>query len=313
MMELDGWAVASVIIKVMVYSGSLVAAGTGLFRALFAAEAKVLRPLVSRTVAIAAILGGLATLIQLGTQAGMLAGAGLAGMVDGEMLALIGQTAAGDAYFVRLGGFLLLLLSLALPGRVAAAAGALGALVVCTSFSLSGHTNEGSPYPLQALLVLHLMGIAFWVGVFVPLGSAASGALPLADTAALADKFGRLAAWVVAILALAGVLVAWALLGTPVALLTSSYGRLLGVKLLLVTALLGLAAINKLQLAPAIGRGDMSSARRLGQSIHAEAGLVLFAIVFVAITIRTLLGDRARSDRNARVVLLDGPGDPADE
>jgi hypothetical protein len=35
----------------------------------------------------------------------------------------------------------------------------------------------------------------------------------------------------------------------------------------------------------------------------AEAGLVMFAIVFVAITARTLLGDRNRSTRNAALAL----------
>lgn len=38
-------------------------------------------------------------------------------------------------------------------------------------------------------------------------------------------------------------------------------------------------------------------------TVWAEAGLVIFAIVFVAISARTVLGDRQRSERNARLAL----------
>jgi hypothetical protein len=38
-------------------------------------------------------------------------------------------------------------------------------------------------------------------------------------------------------------------------------------------------------------------------TVWAEAGLVLFAIVFVAIAARTLLGDRAASARHAAIAM----------
>ncbi len=274
-MELDGWAAASVIIKIAVYAGAFVAAGTGLFRAVFAAQAVPLGQLVSRTLVIAAVCGSIATLVQMGTQAGMLAGGGLSGMIDGEMLDLIRQTPAGDAYFARLAGLGLLVLSAALTGHFATAASGFGALAVCASFCLSGHTSEGSPYPLQALLTVHLLGISYWVGALMPLRAAAAGGLPLAETAELAERFGRLAAWIVGALVVAGVLVAWALLGTPLALVTSAYGRLLGLKLLVVGALLALAAGNKLRLTPAMRRGDVAAGKKLVRSINFEMALVL--------------------------------------
>lgn len=275
MMELDGWAAMAVIIKIVVYASTLVAAGTGLFRTLFATETNALRRVVPRTLVISTVCAAAATLFQMATQAGMLADAGPAGMFDGEMHDLIWQTAAGDACFTRLSGLALLLLSLVLPGHVASAAGVLGAAAVCVSFGLSGHTSEDSPYPLRALLVVHLMGISFWVGALLPLKSAAAGHLPLADAAALAEKFGRLAAWMVGALVLAGLLIGWAILGSPLALVTSSYGQVLAVKLVLVAALLGLAALNKLRLAPSMRLGDGGAANGLVRSINAEVAFFL--------------------------------------
>lgn len=282
MMEIDAWTVVSLVIKIVVYGASLIAAGTGIFHLVFAAEAIALNRLVRCTIAFAAMLGAAATVLQMGAQAGMLAGGGPEGMIDGEMLGLLAETPAGDAYFARLAGLTLLLLSLALPGLLRAILGALGAVTVCVSFSLSGHATEASPYPIEALVTLHLLGIAFWVGVFLPLGAAASGQLSLAQTARLAERFGRLAAWVVGALALAGLFVAWELLGTATALVTTPYGRMLAAKLLLVALLLGLAAMNKLKLTPAMRSGSDAAATSLTKSIKAEAGLVLLILIVTA-------------------------------
>ena len=282
MMENDAWTVVSLVIKIVVYGASLVAAGTGIFRVVFATEAAALGGLVRRTIAFAAILDAVATVLQMGAQAGMLAGGGPEGMIDGEMLGLLAETPTGDAYFTRVAGLALLLLSLVLPGLLRTIVSALGALAVCLSFSLSGHATDASPYPLEVLVTLHLIGIAFWVGAFLPLGAAASGYLSLAKTAQLAEKFGRLAAWTVGALVLAGLLVAWELLVTPMALVTSPYGRLLAAKLLLVTLLLGLAAINKLRLTPEMRKGNHAAAKSLVKSIKAEAGLVLLILIVTA-------------------------------
>jgi len=79
-------------------------------------------------------------------------------------------------------------------------------------------------------------------------------------------------------LLVAGFVLLWIMLKTPFALLDSDYGRAVTVKLLFVAGLLGLAAVNKLVLTPALARGDISALSRLRNSITTEiamAGLVL--------------------------------------
>jgi copper transport protein len=54
------------------------------------------------------------------------------------------------------------------------------------------------------------------------------------------------------------------------------------IKLVLVAGLLGLAALNRLRLTPALVRGDKGAAARLGRSILAETGLVMAILVATA-------------------------------
>ena len=64
----------------------------------------------------------------------------------------------------------------------------------------------------------------------------------------------------------------------PEALISTEYGRLFLVKMALATALLGLAALNRFRLTPALVRGDPGAASRLGGSILGEIGLDAAAV-----------------------------------
>jgi len=101
-------------------------------------------------------------------------------------------------------------------------------------------------------------------------------------------RFGELALYVVGALIAAGVVLLWILIGSPLALFDSAYGRLVAIKLLIVAGLLSLTAVNKLLLTPALLRGDVSALRRLRRSITIElalAGLILIVTaVFTTVT-----------------------------
>jgi copper transport protein len=75
---------------------------------------------------------------------------------------------------------------------------------------------------------------------------------------------------------------AWFQVRHPEALVTTDYGRLLLLKLGLVAGLLGLAALNRFRLTPALVRGDTGAAGRLGSSILAETGLVVAILLATA-------------------------------
>ena len=89
-------------------------------------------------------------------------------------------------------------------------------------------------------------------------------------------------------LVLAGGFLLWRLLGSPLALLESGYGQVLGAKLALVAALMALAALNRWRLVPQLAAEQPGARRRLAGSILAEC-LLAFAIVAATAVATTLL------------------------
>jgi len=87
---------------------------------------------------------------------------------------------------------------------------------------------------------------------------------------------------VVAALAAAGIALLVLIAGSPLAALETGWGRLLALKLLAVAGLLGLAALNKLRLTPALAAGRSGAAEALRGSIAAEAALALAVLVLTA-------------------------------
>ena len=279
-MALDGWAAANILAKWALYAAVLLAVGSALFAMLFNRRAVSLWPRLRRGVLIGSALAALATGLQLMLQAGLLSGSGLMGMADTEMLALLWATPAGDAALLRWIGLGVLTLATMAPRPGFVIGASLAALAICASFTLSGHTTNGPGVGLQLLVSAHVLAGAFWAGALWPLRAAALGASPLAEAAALADRFGRVAVWVVAGLISAGAVSAYLLVGSLEALLTSAYGLTLLAKAALVGMVMLLAALNKLRLTPGMLAGRADAAAGLAWSIRLEAAL--FAMVLLA-------------------------------
>lgn len=140
----------------------------------------------------------------------------------------------------------------------------LGASVVAT-FAWTGHGATGAGAAGSTHLIadlLHLWAAGIWVGALLPLcvmlcrASTASTAA-LRGIARALGRFSSIGIGVVAVLVSSGAINSWFLIGPGrwSALLTSSYGRTLMIKLGLFGAMLLLAAFNRLRLAP-----DLSAA-----------------------------------------------------
>jgi putative copper export protein len=139
--------------------------------------------------------------------------------------------------------------------------------------------------------VVHLLGVAFWLGALIPLLMVARDA-DLSRIAATARRFGTAALFVVGALLAAGGGLLCLLLSGVSELWTDPYGRLALTKVLLVSCLLALAALNHLRLTPRLFAYDTGALRALKRSILAElavAGCVL--VVTAAMT--TLAGPPA--------------------
>jgi putative copper resistance protein D len=98
---------------------------------------------------------------------------------------------------------------------------------------------------------------------------------------AAARQFGKISIWNVLLLALAGAELLWLLTEGNWNVLQTAYGQLFVLKLLGFLGLLGLAALNKLALSPALLRNDPKAYGRLHLSISIE---MFFALLILVIT-----------------------------
>lgn len=280
----DGWVVSAILAKAMGYAVALVAAGGVLYLAVFPETPEPVRRSVRRWTLAAAALGLAVLLARFGLRSARISGMGFDGAVDPLMLGLVWNSPLGNSALIRIVGYAGVL-ALFLPegaGRWLAVAGA-GA--IATSYAFVGHSLGDPRWVLGTLLVLHLLAVAFWVGALMPLWRVAGHGEADANGTVGSDilhRFGRIAAWIVSGLIVIGLVYAWYLSGSPFALLGTAYGAILLAKVAAVGFLLGLAALNKLRLVPAIAAGHASGASALRRSIGWEAVTVAFILFLTA-------------------------------
>lgn len=271
----DGWTLLAIFAKAAGYAAALVAMGGPIFVTVFrSAPDDVLR--LARKLAVIAALLGLAVLaLRFGIRSARISGMGWAGATDPVMLGLVWDSPLGTAAIWR-GAGELLIVALVLRGTVGLVAGVLGALLVAVSYTLVGHSLGDPRWILAGLLFVHVLAGSFWIGALAPLHRAADRA----GGGTLLHAFGKVAAWTVAALVLAGVTFAWMMTGSFDGLFGTAYGLTLLVKIIVVTGLLGLAARNKLRLVPSLVAGEGGASDRLRRSIRWE--IVAVALILSA-------------------------------
>lgn len=278
----DALALLAIAAKAAGYGAALLAMGGVLFVLLFSRQAdlSVLR-LAKRMAALAALLGLVVLAARFGIRAARISGMGWEAATDPTMLGFVWQSRLGTAAIWRgVGEAAILAILLPGIGRWIALG---GTLAVAVSYAQVGHTLGDLRWVLAGLLTAHLLAAAIWVGALAPLRRAAR----TSDGAELLHRFGVVAAGVVALLAAAGVALAWFLSGRVSALLGTAYGLGLLAKVAVVAGLLGLAALNKWRLVPALRRADPIAALSLRRSIAVEGAAVLLILLLTA-TITTV-------------------------
>jgi len=167
-----------------------------------------------------------------------------------------------------------------IPVSVARALSVLAIVGVGLSLATSGHASTAPPQWLSRPMVfLHGIGVAFWIGALAPL--VAMARRPKASLLSVLNRFSRAAVPVVGALVLTGLILATLQLENFRALIETRYGLILSIKLVLVVVLLGLAALNRIRLTPALAL-DPSNARPLVRSILAECVVVVAILAVVA-------------------------------
>ena len=278
-LDVDGVTAVEILLKAAALAACLTAAGSAIALLALSRLDDAAARTAGRLAAAGAAVAALLSLLRIPVRASFLMGGSLAGAFDPAIVGMVAASPLGASLGVLLAGLVLVALA-ALHRPGARLAGGVGAVLVCASFALRGHTLDEPRLVLGALVTLHVLGLAFWVGAFAPLHRLAGADAKAAG--ALAAEFGAWAVRVVPALIAAGAALFVLLTGDPVAALDTPYGRLLAVKLALFAPLLGLAALNRYRLTPALRTGAPRAGARLRRSIRIEALAVLAILVTTA-------------------------------
>lgn len=283
-MEFGVWGLLAITAKALAYGSSLLAAGSALFLIALKPD-PVIASATRRYGVWAALFGALAAFLFLSVQAGYLLDDGLAGLVDPFMLGLVMDGPLGEAALARVAGLALVAMALLVPALLYGGGG-LGALLVATSFALSGHATAEPRLLLSLLIMIHVLGLSFWIGALWPLFRAVDH-VSKDEAAHLAHCFGNQAVILVPLLMVAGALFTFLRVNPLSALATSTYGWTLAVKLIVVTGLLALALKNRRSLVPDMQAGKAEAGAALQRSIRWEA--VAFAVILVTTAVLTTI------------------------
>ena len=266
--------------RVALYLGLFAGVGGTFFQAWLAPGAEAGRS--KRVLTGLIVIGVLAATTSLGLQ-----GADALG----ETPASLGVTAAWASGWrtsfgpsAVIGATALLLAGIGLHGSTGWRRGCSLAAMAAVGLSLawSGHASAAAPQWLtRPAVFLHAVGVAYWIGALIPLlfaiRQAPAQALPVVR------RFSTGALMAVAMLTLAGLVLAVIQVGAPANLTGTDYGRVLIAKTLLVVTLLGLAALNRMRLTPALVSPGGSGSTWLVRSVAVEIVLSVAILALVGL------------------------------
>lgn len=195
-------------------------------------------------------------------------------------------------------GLFAVVFALIKPNRGALRLAALAGLVTCASFAWMGHgaATSGSARLLHtASDIFHTLAAGVWIGALV-----AFLILLIADTPHAPDGprtlhvalhgFSGVGSGLVALLVATGLINSWFVVGLAglSKLLTTPYGQLLSLKLVIFVAMLALAAANRFHLTPRLGQALAGGSptplaiAALRRSLAWETGLSIAVLGLVA-------------------------------
>lgn len=293
---------AVISLRLLQYTGAMVLLGSSLFF-LYAlprtgAAAAAGQSWTRRVLLGGALVLAITSLLQIVAQSVQLSASMAEGLKLETLSAVVSYMPQGKAAVVRaVAASAALVALLLLRGRARLIAGASLGAIATVSLAWMGHAaaTEGSLGQVHlASDVLHVLAAAIWIGALTgflalllvrPKSHEARAGL----YAALAG-FAGIGSAMVALLILTGLVNSWILVGPDRldSLWTSPYGRLLGLKVMAFLAMLGLAAVNRYRLTPALGRSLNSGIdpdavdAALRRSIAAETAFGVTVLLLVA-------------------------------
>jgi copper resistance protein D len=273
--------VLSVTLRALSFILLFQAAGVAIFVALFGRRLANARDAVRRLGQAAALAAIVLAAAHYAVEAARMAGE-LSGMWDPTLQGMVWHSRNSAALICRLAGLLLIAGGLQAAGPRPLIVTLAGAVLATGSFTLMGHTSvDAHRGALAALLMLHLLIVAFWFGALGPLYLASLQETP-ARASDLVERFTAVATWLVPVILVAGVVMAVLLLPN-LAALSEPYGKLLIAKVAGFAVLMGLAAANKWRLGPALVQGPAPSGLWFRRAVAAEYVLIAAVLTITAV------------------------------
>lgn len=288
--NISGWTLGIVLNKLVMYLALAMAAG-GLGTMFTLSHDKDRKTPLIGYLALGCLLGLITATINFFLQVGSFAEEGVSGMFNTDYAEILWSAGAGQSYQLQLIGWcLIVFMAIILWFRPAfanlfAALGMIGAFIIAASFTLTGHTAE-APLWVRIALILHVFIAMWWIGSLYPLRTACD-ALDISNLQSLMVGFGKQATFLVGLLVVAGVGIAYHLEGSFNSLLDTGHGNLLLLKLSTVAVILLVAAIHKFRYVPNLSTPE--SAATLKRSITKEM-LIGFLILVITAVMSSVTG-----------------------
>jgi copper transport protein len=272
----DHWyQVVGVLARWLGFAGSLVVLGAAVLFAFTDAADPVFGIAVGLVLiaGVAAIIGRIAELLP---RAALATGLGASALFHpGVMSKLLGK-GVGFGYLLLIAGIAAVIASMQVRrSDTSQACGVAGASLIALSFVTSGHPTTASPKWLaMAADLVHVSAAGVWLGGLVALAVLWH---PLRREAGrdadarLAIAFSRLATVALVSLAIAGAALAWTQVGSVHALLHTSYGQVLLVKVAFVGLVAYLGAHNRFRVLPVAAPIEESIEVTVGAPLHEDA------------------------------------------
>ncbi len=215
---------------------------------------------------IAAAVGVIGSVLSVPVQAAEVSGLGWSVISAPDLLSEVLSGGVGRAAIVRIAGLVALMIAVWALGKSRSLPVALAgpaAAVVLVADLLTGHTVTTEPtWLVMAADTVHLLAAALWTGglaaLLVALRSLRTDDDPLGAAEGV-RAFSRMATWSVVALAAAGAVLGWLEVRTFDALISTTYGRTLLVKVALGGAVIAVGAYNNRALVPAIQRSVVAA------------------------------------------------------
>lgn len=266
--------------------GVLIAAG-GVFFSVLGGGAW--RPKWLRVSLVLALISMLAAFV---LDASIAAGLSLGDTLSVDVLKEQATTVYGRATLIRLGVLAACVVTVLFVKPARWSKPALGGLVavlfmfLAATMSMSGHAVGDDVTILRLPLdMMHSIAAAAWIGGLVQL---VFWSRTSRVSAQVLDRWSRIAVGAVVMLVVTGAWAAWEEVGLSIQGFTSTtYGRLVLVKIALLVAAMPLANLNRRRIVPAIKRDVENSRSSLRRYVLAEIALLAFVLMATAWLVQT--------------------------